>query len=94
MEEATVTVELLEEELELLELEPALAPRDETRLPDMLPRLPARRGAATAAKRSAAIEPPTRNVRCTSPIATTAERVATTPPPPPPSFGASRSRFK
>ena len=88
-EELVVAVELL---LEVDEL--ALAPREETRLPPVLPRLPCSRGAVIAAKRSAAIDPPTRNVRCTSPTATTAVRVAAVTGPPPPSLGASRSRFK
>ena len=90
LDEATVTE--VDEDVEVTVVEPL--PRVVERLPDMLPRLPASRGPAIAAKRSAAIEPVTRNVRCTSPTATNAVRKTVAAVPPPPSFGASRPRFK
>jgi hypothetical protein len=93
LDEAIGTEELLPVEELPLEL-PALAPREDIRLPAILPRLPISRGAVIAAKRSAPIEPPTRSVRCRSPTETTAVRIAVDAVPPPPSLGESRSRLR
>ena len=93
-EETIDTEELVEAVVELAAAELALAPRDDIRFPCMLPRFPMSRGAVMAAKRSAPIEPLTRSVRCTSPTATTAVRIAVEAGPPPPSFGDRRSRLR
>ena len=70
------------------------APRDDPRLPLTLLRLPRNWGAITAAKRSAAMTPLTRNVRCKSPTPIAAVRTMAPPDPPPPCFGDRRSRFR
>jgi len=61
--------------------------REETRFPLELLRLPCNCGASSAAKRSAWIEPPSRTVRFSSPLAITALRRAVTEDPPPPFSG-------
>jgi hypothetical protein len=93
-EDVIVTEEPVEAVVELAAAELAFAPREDIRFPCMLPRLPMSRGAVMAAKRSAPIEPLTRSVRCTSPTATTAVRIAVEAGPPPPSLGDRRSRLR
>jgi hypothetical protein len=91
----------LDEELEVGPPDPPntlaaadIAPRDDPRLPLTLLRLPRNWGAITAAKRSAAMTPLTRSVRCKSPTPIAAVRTMAPPGPPPPCFGDRRSRFR
>jgi len=83
--EALIVVELALT-LEAFELEF----RDPIRFPLMLLRLPCNCGASSAAKRSAWIEPPSRTVRFSSPVAITAVRSAVTEGPLPPFSGGLR----
>lgn len=84
-DELIVTAELDDVEAVEEDEDDELLPRVETRLPELLPRLPASRGAMMAANFSAVTEPDTRIVRFKSPTETAAVRTTAAVGPPPPS---------